>query len=102
MNRTELFAAQDRAYHEALSFIETAKSERRAATPAETARYNAALDELKRYRDLIAVSPAGIGMSETEKRSYSLVRAADAVQSNDWSKAGLELEASREVEKRCG
>jgi hypothetical protein len=35
-----------------------------------------------------------IGMSSTEARRFSIVRAVSAMLSNDWSKAGLEREAS--------
>ncbi len=43
-----------------------------------------------------------IGMSEGEVRRYSLLRAIRAAASNDWSQAGLELEASRVVAQRVG
>lgn len=35
-----------------------------------------------------------------EKKSYSLVRAIQAADANDWSKAGLELEMSKELAKK--
>jgi HK97 family phage major capsid protein len=45
---------------------------------------------------------AKLGMSDSEVRSYSLIRAIDAASRNDWSRAGLELEASRAVSKQLG
>lgn len=46
--------------------------------------------------------PTEIGMSPAEVRKYSLFRAMRAAADNDWSDAGLEIEASREVERRLG
>lgn len=43
-----------------------------------------------------------LGLSEKEQRSYSIVRAVQAFIEKDWSKAGFELECSREIEKRSG
>jgi HK97 family phage major capsid protein len=43
-----------------------------------------------------------IGLSKTEKRNYSILRAIRAKIDNDWSNAGLELEASRAIEKKTG
>lgn len=45
---------------------------------------------------------AEIGMSPAETKRYSLFRAMRAAAENDWSGAGLELEASQEVQKRLG
>lgn len=41
-----------------------------------------------------------VGMSEPEKRAYSFRRAILASATGDWSEAGLELEASRQVAKQ--
>lgn len=41
-----------------------------------------------------------LDLSATETRKYSLMRAIRAATSKDWSKAGLELEANREIVKR--
>ena len=41
-----------------------------------------------------------LDMSATETRKYSLMRAIRAATSKDWSKAGLELEANKEIVKR--
>ncbi len=47
--------------------------------------------------------PAGlIGMSKKELREYSLLRAIRAAVAGDWSKAGLEAEASRAVAEKLG
>lgn len=45
---------------------------------------------------------AGIGMSDQETQSFSLVRAINAAVNNDWSRAGLERAASRAMESRHG
>lgn len=41
-----------------------------------------------------------LDLSATETRKYSLMRAIRAATSKDWSKAGLELEANKEIVKR--
>lgn len=46
--------------------------------------------------------PSKIDMPESDKRRYSLLNAIRAAQSGDWSKAGVELEASRAVAKQLG
>lgn len=43
-----------------------------------------------------------VDMSEKEQREYSVVRAINAAVNKDWSKAGLELEASRDLAKQLG
>jgi len=43
-----------------------------------------------------------IGLSEKEVRSYSFLNVVNALASRDFSKAGLELEASQEIAKRLG
>jgi HK97 family phage major capsid protein len=50
----------------------------------------------------IGAPPSEIGLSPKETQRYSLFRAMRAAASNDWSDAGLELEAHRELEKRFG
>lgn len=47
-------------------------------------------------------SQAEIGMSNNERRNYSLIRAVQAAISGDWSKAGLERSASLAVAQRMG
>jgi HK97 family phage major capsid protein len=44
--------------------------------------------------------PAYLDMPAKEKERYSLLRALRASASNDWSKAGLELEANKQVSKQ--
>lgn len=45
-------------------------------------------------------APAMLGMSKTEVRQYSLMKAIRAAQSNNWQKAGLELEAHKAMMSR--
>jgi HK97 family phage major capsid protein len=52
-------------------------------------------------RSQAASQPADVGLSKKEVRQYSLLRAINASRSNDWRKAGLELEASRAVSERA-
>ena len=61
---------------------------------------------LKKIETRKVAGPEGaessIGMSDKEVRSYSLVRAINAMVTRDWSDAGLELEASRAVAEKIG
>lgn len=41
-----------------------------------------------------------IGLTGTEKRNYSLMRAINAISTGDWTNAGFEREVSREIGKR--
>jgi HK97 family phage major capsid protein len=50
----------------------------------------------------IDTQQASIGLSDKEVREYSLIRAINAAASGDWSKAGLELELSREMSRKFG
>lgn len=43
-----------------------------------------------------------LGLSKKEERSYSILRAVKAFVEKDWSKAGLELEASRAIADKLG
>ena len=43
-----------------------------------------------------------VGMSPSETRQYSLIRAINAVVHKDWKHAGLELEAHQAIQKRSG
>jgi HK97 family phage major capsid protein/HK97 family phage prohead protease len=56
----------------------------------------------ERSKNNEAFSPVHLGMEAKEVRRYSLMRAVRAAASNDWSQAGLELEASKEITKRTG
>ena len=47
-------------------------------------------------------APSDLPLTERDVQEYSLVRAIAASVSNDWSKAGFELECSREIEERLG
>lgn len=49
-----------------------------------------------------ARSPAALGMSRAETQQYSLLRAIRAANEGNWGKAGLELEAHQEIQKRLG
>ncbi|MBT9156870.1 MAG: hypothetical protein DDT37_01861 [Firmicutes bacterium] len=44
--------------------------------------------------------PTKLGMSDTDLRGYSLIRAIRAAATGDWSQAGLERDASDEIAKR--
>jgi HK97 family phage major capsid protein len=46
--------------------------------------------------------PGEVGMTKKEDREYSIVRALLASATGDWSKAGFELEVSRQIGKRLG
>jgi len=48
----------------------------------------------------VATQSTEIGLSTKEKRDFSMIRAVEASMKNDWSKAGLELEASKAVEQK--
>jgi len=56
-----------------------------------------ALERLEGNTTAIA---APLGLSRQEQKNYSLIRAVQAFLSKDWSKAGLELECSREIAKQ--
>lgn len=50
----------------------------------------------------LGVAPAMLDMTRKEVERYSLFRALNAARENDWSEAGLELEAHKELSKRFG
>jgi HK97 family phage major capsid protein len=52
--------------------------------------------------DAIVHNPNNVGMNSREAQSYSLLRAANAAATNDWTKAGFEREISNEIGKRLG
>jgi HK97 family phage major capsid protein/HK97 family phage prohead protease len=56
----------------------------------------------ERSKNNEAFSPVHLGMEAKEVRRYSLMRAVRAAASGDWSQAGLEMEASKEITKRTG
>lgn len=55
-----------------------------------------------RQQEPVAQPVNPLGLSEKEQKSYSIIRAVQAHLEKDWSKAGFELECSREIEKRSG
>ena len=46
--------------------------------------------------------PLGVDLSDKEQKSYSIARAIQASLTSDWSDAGLEREASADIQKRIG
>lgn len=60
------------------------------------------LDKIASKQTAIDSKSGDIGLSEKELKQYSFSRALKAAITGDWSKAGLELEASRAVEKLLG
>lgn len=48
----------------------------------------------------IDTQQADLGLEKRDIRQYSILRGIQAMLTGDWSKAGLELECSREIEKR--
>jgi len=58
------------------------------------------LEKLPEQKPTIKPPLDNLDMEPKEKRSYSLFRAINASASGDWSKAGLEREASAEISKR--
>lgn len=64
---------------------------------------SAFLEKLGAVQKPVAEAQSGVvDMSEKEQRDYSLVRAINAAVSKDWSKAGLEREASIELGRQMG
>lgn len=55
-----------------------------------------------RHQEPVAQPVNPLGLSEKEQKSYSIIRAVKAFVEKDWSKAGFELECSREIEKQSG
>lgn len=60
----------------------------------------AILDDYEAPAPAVQSAPDSLDMEPKEKRNYSLFRAITASASGDWSKAGLEREASAEISKR--
>ena len=50
----------------------------------------------------LEVAPANLGLNESERSEYSLIKAINASSTGDWSKAGYERELSEEIAKRTG
>ena len=62
----------------------------------------AILADIREKQKEIQTDPGKLDMPEKDKRSYSLLRAIKAARDNDWSKAGLEREASDAIAERMG
>lgn len=60
-----------------------------------------ALESISKEKPKAAISPE-IGMSRKEAESFSMVRAINALVTNNWSKAGFELEASNAQSEKLG
>jgi len=60
-----------------------------------------ALESISKEKPKAMISPE-IGMSRKETESFSMVRAINALVTNDWSKAGFELEASKAQGQKLG
>jgi HK97 family phage major capsid protein/HK97 family phage prohead protease len=60
------------------------------------------LDLLPKQQPVAQSAPDNLDLEPKEKRSYSMFRAITASVTGDWTKAGLEREASHEISKRVG
>ena len=117
MNARELSNKRAGLKVEAQTILDAAEKEKRDITAEERTKFDGLTEQI----DLLAADikraekAAGlqaetktnplapeIGMNDGEVQSYSLVRAVNAAVNNDWSKAGLEREASQAVAKKFG
>lgn len=103
---------------EAQTLLDVASNEKRNLTDDERRRYDeldsqidALAGDIRRVEKMGALNAenertnpiaAEIGMNAAEVNRYSLVNAIRAATAKDWSKAGLEKEASDAVAKRFG
>ena len=62
----------------------------------------AVLENMPAPKQEVQSAPDNLDMEPKEKRAYSMFRAIGASASGDWSNAGLEREASKEIAKRIG
>ena len=62
----------------------------------------AILESIPTPKPQVQSAPDNLDMEVKEKRSYSMFRAISAAASGNWTKAGLEREASDEIAKRLG
>lgn len=60
------------------------------------------LEEIGAVQKPIAANANDVDLSDKEQRSYSIIRAINAVLNNNWKHAGLEREVSEEIAKRSG
>jgi HK97 family phage major capsid protein len=129
MNPNELRAKRQQKMTDAKKIADKAKSENRDFTPEERADVDAILAEvanidasLKTITNLLSADSAGdapaddaasdrtsrsgpvvLGMSDGEKRRYSILRALRSMlPGSNRREAGFELEASAEIAKRLG
>lgn len=124
MNKLAELKAQKRALvQKAQAILDLADAEGRQMNDEERQNYDAQLDkvdtiqadiERRERMPVIQVTQPlaqpvvghrtdpGVGLSDRERRDYSVVRAIRAAVNDDWSDAGLELEASRAVEQQTG
>jgi len=63
---------------------------------------SAILDEIDKRRKDVYEGAGSLDMPKSDARQYSLMRAIQAAATGDWSKAGLEREASKEIASRVG
>lgn len=75
-------------------------AEKVIAAGGNEAQLRAAIMEGMKTKPIITSD--SIGMSEAEKREFSLLRAMEAAATGKWDKAGLEREVSAELEKQHG
>ena len=61
-----------------------------------------ALESISKSKPAAAISDSSIGMSPKEAKQFSVVRAINALTTNNWSKAGFELEASKAQAQKLG
>ena len=62
----------------------------------------AVLEKMPEQKPEVITPVDNLDLDHKEKRSYSMFKAINASASGDWSKAGLEREASQEIAKRVG
>lgn len=119
MNARELRDKRAGLKVEAQTIVDKAAAEKRELSAEEREKFDALTDQIDQLHDdvkriekmeTLNAEPAerqnpmagNIGMNERELKNYSIVRAIQAAATKDWSKAGLELEASQAVAKRWG
>ncbi len=116
----ELKQKRSRLFADAEAIYKAADKEKRSLSAEEQEKFDGLMDQIDeldkdikrreallghRVEDPILPDPEetpAIGMSDKEVRQYSLLRAINAKLTGDWSKAGLEREASLAVEQRVG